>query len=139
MASVAECSVAVIPDTQVSTRRGVVVGVAGGAWEAAVVWGANEATRLGNELSLVHAATADEGNDLLADAAALASHIHPALVIRRRVSRRRPSEALLDLSRSAGLLVLGASHLSTARAGFLGSTTHEVLLNINSPVVVARA
>ena len=140
VASVAESSVAVIPDTQVSGRRGVVVGVApGSAWEAAVTWGANEATRLGNELSLVHATTGDDGNELLAEAAALASRIHPALVIRRRVSRRRASEALLDVSRSAGLLVLGTSHVSTARAGFLGSTTHEVLLNINSPVVVARA
>ena len=141
VASVARSSVAVIPDTPVTGRRGVVVGVASGtAWESAVTWGASEAVRLGNELSLVHAAAAgDEGHALLADAAALASGIHPALVIRRRVSRRRPSEALLDASRSAGLLVLGPTHETTARAGFLGSTTHEVLLNINAPVVVARS
>ena len=139
VASMAESSVAVIPDTSVSGRRGVVVGVVGGtAWQAAVTWGANEATRLGNELSLVHATAGDDGHAILADAAALAASIHPALVIRRRISRRRASEALLDASRSAGLLVLGRTRVDTARAGFLGSTTHEVLLNINAPVVVAR-
>ncbi|MDH6182076.1 nucleotide-binding universal stress UspA family protein [Microbacteriaceae bacterium SG_E_30_P1] len=140
VASTATSSVAVIPDTPVTARRGVVVGVAEGTpWEVAVTRGAQEAAHVGNELSLVNAAPGDGGQRLLADAAALAADIHPALVIRRRVSRRRPAEALLDASRSAGLLVLGATRADTARAGYLGSTTHEVLLNLNSPVLIARA
>lgn len=141
IASVSPGSVAVIPDASVAARRGVVVGVVeGSAWVAAVSWGAREAPHLGNELTLVHAsADADNGQALLAEAAALAAQVHPSLVIRRRMSRRRPAEALLDSSRSAGLLVLGTSRRSTERGGYLGSTTHEVLLNINAPVVVARA
>lgn len=141
VASAAPSSVAVIPDTPVVARRGVVVGVASGSsWRVAVPWSAAEATRLGNELTLVYASEDQEaGRTLLAEAAALAAEIHPTLVTRRRMSRRRPSEALLNASRSAGLLVLGQSRRSIDRGGYLGSTTHEVLLNINCPVIIARS
>lgn len=148
IASIATCSVAVIPDGPATRRRGVIVGVApGAAWRDAVILGAREAERLGDALSLIHAsaggadavtAERDDGRALLAAASAVATETAPGTVVRSRLSRRRPSEALLDASRAEGLLVLGQSRRDTANAGFLGSVTHEVLLNINSPVIIAR-
>ncbi len=145
VASVAPCAVAVVPDTPVSGRHGVVVGIGpGDAWHTAVVAGAREAHALGQELSLVHALpghtdeAAAEGRATLATASALATRTAPDLEVRSRLSHRQPAEALLDASRASSLLVLGVSRRSSERAGFVGSVTHEVLLNINAPVLVAR-
>ncbi len=145
VASVASCSVAVVPDTPVSGRHGVIVGVGPGtAWRAAVTTGALEAQTLGQELSLITALpgytdeAAVDARAVLASASALAIEAVPTLEVRSRLSRRQPVEALLDASRSASLLVLGASRRSPERAGFVGSVTHDVLLNINAPVLVAR-
>jgi nucleotide-binding universal stress UspA family protein len=60
------------------------------------------------------------------------------LVVRSRVSRREPAVALLDAARSASMLVVSPTRGPVDRAGFVGSVTHAVLLNITSPVVVAR-
>lgn len=145
VASVAPCTVAVVPDTPMSGRHGVIVGVGPGvAWRAAVTTGALEAQTLGQELSLITALpgytdeAAVEGRAVLAAASALAIETAPNIEVRSRLSRRQPVEALLDASRSASLLVLGASRRSPERAGFVGSVTHDVLLNINAPVLVAR-
>lgn len=145
VASVAPCAVAVVPDTPVSGRRGVIVGVGPGlSWHAAVVTGAREASALRQELSLIHALPghsdegAVDGRATLAAASALATSTAPEIEVRSRLSRRQPVEALLDASRSASLLVVGASRRSAERAGFVGSVTHDVLLNINAPVLVAR-
>lgn len=146
VASVAVCPVAVIPDAQLASRSGVVVGVApGNAWRDAVRTGAREAERLRQELVLIHArpgsgeSVRSEVLDrtLLADASDVAASV-AAVAMRTRTSRRRPAEALLDASRNASLLVVGASRRESANAGFVGSVTHDVLLNINAPVMVAR-
>ena len=141
----APCSVVVIPDDRLTTRRGVIVGVASGAASrAAIVAGATEAQRLGQDLSLVHGSVdspeaAALARTLLAEAAELAATTAPGLTIRSRVSRRSAAEALLDASHTASLLVLGSNRIDEdERAGFIGSLTHEVLLNLNSPVLVAR-
>ncbi len=148
VASVAPCAVAVIPEATLSGRSGVVVGVAlGQSWRDAVIVGAREAGALGQSLTLVHAATQRDGalvdviaagRSLLAEAAALAVATRPGLVVRSRVSRRRAAEALLDASHTATLLVLGASRRAASNAGFVGSVAHDVLLNINCVVLVAR-
>ena len=144
VASAARCSVVVVPEENLSYRHGVVVGVtADPACHAAVICGALEARRLGQELSLVHVApdtaeTAETSHAVLASAAELAAATAPELVVRRRISNRRRSAALLDASRSAVLLVLGESRIDLDRAGFIGSVTHEVLLNLTSPVMIAR-
>jgi len=140
VASVAPCSVVVVPEDTVSHRRGIVVGVDGGdRGDVAVVAGAIEAQFTGEDLTLVHAgARTDAVDGLLAAAAALASATAPRVIVRRRHSGRSRTDTLLDLSRSATLLVLGESRIDSDRAGFLGSVTHEVLLNLNSPVLVAR-
>lgn len=141
----ARCSVVVVPDDSLATRRGVIVGVASGAASrAAIIAGATEAHRLGQDLSLLYASVstsdhADFARTLLADAAELAAATSPGIVIRSRISRRPTAEALLDASHIASLLVLGANRIDEdERAGFIGSLTHEILLNLNSPVMVAR-
>lgn len=60
--------------------------------------------------------------------------IDPTLSITRRISDRLPAVALLEASRTAQLLVLGAAR----RATIGGSTTHEVLMNPTSAVWLAR-
>jgi nucleotide-binding universal stress UspA family protein len=149
VASIASCTVAVIPDGASSRRSGVVVGVAPGEfWKDAVIAGSREAEALGQDLTLVHALPVrdddsaalllDQGRGLLAAAAILAAETSPGLITRSRLSRRRPAEALLDASRTGMALVLGVSRRSPANAGFIGSVTHDVLLNLHSPVLIAR-
>jgi len=138
VAAGARGSVVVVPEENLSGRRGVIVGVARGS-DAAVVAGALEAKRLGQDLSLLHACgeaadAAESGRMMLAAASRLASETASGLTIRSRVSRRRPADALLDASHVASLLVVGAGPVG----GFIGSVAHEVLLNLNSPVMVAR-
>lgn len=143
VASAAPCTVVVVPEDNAAHRRGVVVGVASGDQShAAIIRGASEAKRRREELTLIHVASEKGDGEiaraLLAHAAELASTTVPNLVIRRRVSRRRCSDALLDASRTAALLVLGDTRTDISRAGFIGTVTHEVVLNLNSPVMIAR-
>lgn len=143
--SVATCSVAVIPDVDLSGRHGVVVGVASGdIWPEAVRVGVREAARLGQDLALIHAgadlanATSGRSRDLMRAASSLAAETGLAANIRQRISPQRPADALLDASHAASLLVLGASRRNPDRAGYIGWVIHEVLLNINAPVLVSR-
>lgn len=144
VASLARSNVVVVPEDNLAHRQGVVVGVAPGVeGHAAIVAGASEAARLGHELSLIHCGpdspdAVEAGKKLLAASVDLAATVAPGLVIRRRLSHRRCSDTLLDASRSAALLVLGATRGGTDRARSIGSVTHEVLLNLTSPVMVAR-
>lgn len=153
VAAAARCSVAVVPDTTFDTRRGVVVGVDrfdGSA--AAVARGAREAARLGQELLLVHAppvshllpsadlpGSTGAAQRLLADAAAHAAQAAPLITVRRRLVHREPAEALLDAGNGASLLILGVSHPHAMTQSAIGSVTHDVLMNITVPVLVARS
>ncbi|MCU1446776.1 universal stress protein [Cryobacterium sp.] len=147
IASAARCSVAIVPDTTLESRHDVVVGVDGSdGCIAAVRIGAQEADRLDQDLLLVYAPpgrsdAVDERNPhtarLLMSAAAVATATADRITVRRRVAHRDPAEALLDASFDAALLVLGVS----ARHGdhaLIGSVTHDVLMNINVPVLIAR-
>lgn len=147
IASAARCSVAIVPDTTLESRHDVVVGVDGSdGCLAAVRTGAQEADRLDQDLLLVYAPpgrsdASDERTPqtarLLMSAAAVASATAARITVRRRVAHRDPAEALLDASFDAALLILGVS----ARHGdhaLIGSVTHDVLMNINVPVLIAR-
>lgn len=136
VASASAASVAVIPDVVVRARSGILVGVAG-LWETAVATGARLAARTGTELLLLHAHPGDDlgaARELLGLAVAHAHAVAPGLPVRSRVSRRAPAEGLLDAARTTGVLVLGASRTD----GFAGSVTHDVLLNLATPVIVSR-
>jgi len=159
IASAARCSVAIVPDTTLESRHDVVVGIDGTDGSLpAVRMGAQEADRLDQDLLLVHAPPstlrtdasrselsraepADERGPqtarLMLDAAAVATSTSSRITVRRRVAHRDPAEALLDASFDAALLILGVS----ARHGestLIGSVTHDVLMNINVPVLIAR-
>lgn len=138
--AMAPCTTAVVPLDTIAQRHGVVVGVSSHAeYHAAVTVAANQARRRGDTLSLL-CSTPDSqtGRLLLAEAAELVALVAPDIVVRQRLSPRRPVDALLDASRFARLLVVGAPRHELERPGVPGSVMHEVLLNLNSPVMVAR-
>ncbi|HEX7834774.1 MAG TPA: hypothetical protein VF479_04815, partial [Pseudolysinimonas sp.] len=70
-------------------------------------------------------------------AVAAAREAFPSLVIRSRVSARQAAEALLDAARDKGLLVIGPGATGPYRSP-IGSVLHDVLLNVNAPVLVTR-
>ncbi|MEC5182609.1 nucleotide-binding universal stress UspA family protein [Cryobacterium sp. MP_3.1] len=154
IASAARCSVAIVPDTTLDSRHDVVVGVDGtdGALSA-VRLGAQEAARLDQDLLLVYAppglprsesSRSDPVEDrspqaarMLQDAATEAATMASRITVRRRVAHRDPAEALLDASFDAALLILGVSTRHGENT-LIGSVTHDVLMNINVPVLIAR-
>lgn len=142
--------VAIVPAGSMDARSGIVVGVEPRLDAApAVIMAAQHARRLGERLLIVH--SLDDGADpggapaegLVVEAgriqAATAAHLvadrFPGLEVRIRSSRRTPAEAFLDASRTARLLVVGASS-DDRRAAFAGSAVHDVVLNINAPLIV---
>jgi nucleotide-binding universal stress UspA family protein len=140
------CSVAVIPDVDLRFRRGVVAGVerdetAGIIGRAA----AREASARGEELLLIQAVDRRALDGVgpqragLAVAAAMnaARAECPGLELRTRLSSRTPAEALLDAARDKALLVLGPGSGDHSDSP-IGTVLHEVLLNVNAPVLVAR-
>lgn len=152
--------VAVIPDIDVSARRGVVVGVDGSESSAATLeFAASEAERLGHRLIAVHAwdiavivgaeygygaPMVDDGDlssaarELLAEALRPVIAAHPDLEIDSRVVIGDPVVALGDAADEASLVVVG-SHGRGALARFLlGSVSHGVLAHLEGPTVVVR-
>lgn len=147
IASAARCSVAIVPDTTLESRHDVVVGVDGSdGCAAAVRIGAQEADRLDQDLLLVYAPPgrsepteerSPQTARLLFNAAAVATSTASRITVRRRVAHRDPAEALLDASFDAALLILGVSSRH-GESALIGSVTHDVLMNINVPVLIAR-
>ncbi len=150
IASLALGEVAIVPHDPILARRGIVVGLEshhdpGGPVLAA----ARHAERLGEELVIVHAlegppaylsapsgsADVDPAQIAVASAAHLVAERHPGVPVRVRVSRRRPAEAFLDASRAARLLVVGATPDERSVA-FAGGSVHDVILNVNAPLLV---
>lgn len=144
IAALARCTTVVVPEGAPGNRHGIVVGVsASPECHAAIIEGAATAQRRREELTLVHAAPdtpadSEAGRALLAAAADLAALTAPSLTVRRRLSHRRAPDALLDASRWASLLVLGPARTDAEQPGVPGDVMLEVLLNLTSPVMVAR-
>jgi nucleotide-binding universal stress UspA family protein len=149
--------VAIIPESPARGRRGVVVGVNESAGSrAAIVFGANEAHRLGEELILVGAWASPvetETNEttrrrnafvksriesVLVEARATITRAHEELHIRVREVNRPAAEALVDAAASATVLVIGSSRRQGAPTT-LGSVAHDVLINLAAPTVVVHA
>jgi nucleotide-binding universal stress UspA family protein len=153
IASRTPCSVAVIPDVSLVSRRGVVVGIAPETGSpVALLAAAREAHRLGQPLNLVcvilpQGATLDrhdgfgsaKGRAVLAEAVSSATAMVSGLEVHSRLSSRPIADALLDASRGASLLVLGSGNVHDSRPSMVGLVTHDVLMNINAPVLIARA
>jgi nucleotide-binding universal stress UspA family protein len=151
VAGTAPCSVMVVPVGESITRHGVVAGM---VWaeglDRAVSAAAREADRIDEPLTLVHASpprpdaaedpeTVSRQRDLMRRAVDAARSVAPDVTVHTRVSSRQPAEALLDASHYATMLVLEPSRRNGPAASMIGSTTHGVLMNINSPVLIARS
>jgi hypothetical protein len=142
IAMATDCTVAVIPDVDLRFRRGVVVGI--DRPETAMALGriaAQEAEDRADDLLLVHCETAGAmaGFDLPISVAVEAAQLRsPTLRVRSRVSERPAAGSLLDAARGKALLVLGPGSLDPSRSP-LGSVMHDILLNANAPVLIARA
>lgn len=150
IATAAPCDVAVIPDVELRFRRGVVAGVDRAVTAESVARSAAlEAAGLGDEVLFLHATPRMPGapvesaragtvhNDVVTTAVRAARTVQPQLEIRARIAHRDPAEVLLDAARDRALLVLGPGSLEPTRSP-IGSVLHDVLLNVNAPVLIAR-
>ena len=159
LANLVNGPVAIVPETPVRMRRGVLVGVDDTpAGFAAVDVAADFARAHDCELTMVRASAGtvptgwsedarrewqlrsdDLARGKLATAADRARHRQPDIVIRSRVVRRSAGIALNELARGAELLVIGDSRRAGGKLGSLGSVAYDVLLNLSSPTLVVHA
>ena len=160
LAALATGPIAVIPESAVRLRRGVVVGIDDTtAGRNALAAAANEADRTGSELTLVRALDTSAPDYLdeddrrswqeqrdtharrqLADAVSRVQALHPRLATRSRIIRRPAGIALNEVSRNAELLVVGSSRRSGfEQANGLGSVAYDVLLNLVCPTMIVHS
>ena len=156
LAGMAWSPVAVIPETNSQSRRGVVVGVADSpAGRAAVAFGAAEALATDQQLILVRALDDHSGEPglphsvsplsleqselIAADAMELAKSIDASGPVRARAIHRPVAEALVNAAMSARLLIIGSSRRRGAEISALGPTCHDVLMNITGPTIVVHS
>ncbi|SCG17130.1 Nucleotide-binding universal stress protein, UspA family [Micromonospora echinofusca] len=156
VAAHAHCPVLVVRPAEepIPVAGPVLVGVDGSeSAELAVGYAADEATRRGDGLVLVHVQPPDgdgpadggprtpdaESAELLATAEAAVRGSHPGLAVEARVLRAPKAEqALVEASADAALVVVG----SRGRGGFagllLGSVSQALVQHARCPVLVAR-
>lgn len=145
IAAEVDCTVAVVPQVDLRFRRGVIAGVKDDDLLVPVVRACADEARARNQpMQLIHSSFAglvpadvETRGRVLDRAAAVASAGVDRANIRTRTTVRPPAEALLDASRNASLLVVGAGQRRGAGHS-LGSVTHDVLVNINAPVLIVR-
>lgn len=142
IAAASPCTVAVVPQIDLRFRNGVIAGVTDDTLLRRVVHSATEEARShGETLQLIHStfdgivpAPIETSGPVLARAAALSTSIAPNISVRTRVTGRPPAEALLDASRNASLLVIGAGRSGDGHG--IGTLTHDLLININAPLLM---
>jgi nucleotide-binding universal stress UspA family protein len=127
-----------VPSRPQPTPRGcVVVGLRGSGDAAdALAVGFSEAARRGTDLAVTvirDAATETSADDLLAVVAA-AGRAFPAVPVTTSLRTGQFSEVLIDLSRSADLVVLGMGR----RPSGMGRTDLLVATHADCPVIVVR-
>lgn len=152
----AKCPTVVVPAGWAHHAGSIVA-----AWEndgtayAAVDFAAAEAERLGLPLVMVHAwrVPAAIGAELsgevliledlvnahtrmLRDAAAEIRTAHPTVTVEERLEPGPIAVAVVEAAAGASLLVVGSHGKGVARGLFLGSISHDVLLNMPAPVAV---
>ncbi len=139
--------------------RPVVAGVDGsGSALHAAHWAADEALRLGARLRLVHAidvsalawtdkfgpsmeffeSLESDGRRQLDDAQASIRRAHPELTVDAEVRTIAPAHALVDLSGSARLVVLGSRGSGGFKGLLAGSTAIALVTHGHCPVAVIR-
>ncbi|MFI7427801.1 universal stress protein [Micromonospora sp. NPDC049836] len=135
----------------------VVVGVDGSESAAAALgWAVEAAARRGAPLVAVHAwlyptpvtpgdvlplghdldALAADGQRLLAESVEGPAARHPEVPVQQRLVRGSPAGALVEASRTAQLVVVGARGRGPLAGLLLGSVSHAVLHHAHCPVAV---
>lgn len=156
LAATAHGPVVVVPHRPPVTRGPVVVGVDGSAESQLALDTAGEEARLRDaELVLLHAwqepvmvaeeytvdarlgeAVEAQGALILDVATERASSTNPSVPARRLLIHGPPESALLEIGRSARLIVMGSRHLRGIRRLILGSVSHGVVTALPCPVMV---
>jgi len=159
LAGAANGPVAIIPEKDGDRGTGVVVGVDGSAASnSAVRFAAAEADRSGEELLILHAwqeplvwpesalpdaeflmSLEEIHQRLLDESVALAQTSYPDISVRSALVRGAAQWALLEAARGAALLVVGNHGVHGIKRFLLGSVSHSLVLNIQSPTVVVNA
>ncbi|MGQ2914215.1 universal stress protein [Microbacterium aurantiacum] len=154
----AHCSAAVVPDLAPEGRSGVVVGVDGSdVSHRALAFAADEATRLGERLTIVSTwmpvptsmdvtmaydpmpYDLQEPTEAFAQTAVDEVHTrHPGLDVRTLVAEGDAAIAITDASTSARLTVVGTHGRSGLARLLLGSTSTAVLENATAVTVAVR-
>ncbi len=153
-AAIAPCTVVVVPHGWTSAGSGVVVGVDGTPpAETALDFAAREAVLHGDALtvvaggysanplltSLVPERTVDHSRERALEAASTQVRaLQPAPSVSTREIEAAPAAALIRSARGSRLLVVGSRPRGAAERALMGSVAHDVLLNLETPVAVAR-
>ncbi len=154
VAAAAPCPVAVIPHDWRPAGSGVVVGVDGELpSEVAVAFAADEAARLRERLHIVcvgytanpllagfvpERSLGDHRQRIVDAAARRARDQHSDVDVTTEVIEAAPARGLVDAARGARMLVLGTHGRHGVRRLMLGSVSHDVLLNLQTPIVIAK-
>ena len=159
LAAAAHGPVVIIPvDTMSTQRSGVCVGIDGTrTGDLALEFAAREASRRGETLHIVHAwmeplvwqqgggGVPDDKlvesleaahRDVLDQALDTITASHPSVTVEAHLVRDDPALALLRLSESAALLVVGTRQRRGLSRMWLGSVSHTVIIDIVSPTAI---
>lgn len=139
-------------------KQRIVVGVdAFAGVDEAVAWAARECVLRGTDLLLVHAldhadsefvSTFEEPSErnrdefaqrMLDENVSAVGSRYPALTIRTLLSHAAPTQALIDASSEAALLVLGSHGPAGLAESILGTPSHRVATQAHCPVAVVPA
>ncbi|OLE27736.1 MAG: hypothetical protein AUG44_09420 [Actinobacteria bacterium 13_1_20CM_3_71_11] len=103
-------------------------------------WVGPASTGPGDMLPLVYDPAVIEAQEsvLLSDALAGWQVKYPDVVVRRRLLRSRAAGALVEASRHAQLVVLGAHRRNTPTVLGLGSVSHALMHHADCPVAIVR-
>ncbi|MGO4340955.1 universal stress protein [Pedococcus sp. 2YAF34] len=146
-----------------TTHRPVIVGIdLSGTSDLALDWAAEEASRRATPLVVVHTYSAmgypavragvpgaplppdldrvfrETALEACSEAAEKVRAGHPGLAVSTVTSTGSPGEALVDASKEAALVVVGARGLGAVRGMVLGSVSTHVAAHAHCPVVVVH-
>ncbi|WP_394278698.1 universal stress protein [Microbacterium sp.] len=159
IAAGAKCPVVVVPDTDLATGTGVVVGIDGSSVsEHAIEFAAAEADRLGEPLIAVSAWTPLQTprnamevypelylanmqamtEEVLSLSLAGLSSRYPDLKVVRRAERGHPSQVLGEIAEDARMVVVGTHGRGAIARFLLGSISQEVLSHLPTVTAVVR-
>lgn len=144
----ARCPVLVVPREApypADAPARIVVGVEGRPGESAMLgWATEEAASRGAGILALHAVGGDLGSprrrviedmELSESLAGLREH-QPDVQVEELISDRTASQALVEASRTAALVVVGAARRTGLIGMALGRVNHAVLHHASCPVVV---